>query len=135
MEALDEIGPKTAAAVCRFFEQSANRELIRRLGEAGLRPEAPEPVDAQGASGAGPFADKTVVLTGTLPGRTRQEASRLIESLGGRVSTSVSSKTDLVVAGEKGGSKLDRARKLGVETLDPEEFESLVTAARRGADG
>ncbi|MCP3981645.1 MAG: NAD-dependent DNA ligase LigA [bacterium] len=124
LEELDEIGPKTAAAVRLFFDQPANRELIRRLVEAGLRPQPVEP-PAPVAEDS-PFAGKTVVVTGTLPGRSRAEAKKLVEALGGRVAGSVSKKTDLVVAGEAAGSKLDKARELGIRVVDADEFESLV---------
>jgi DNA ligase (NAD+) len=79
-----------------------------------------------------PFRGKTVVLTGSLPGRTRQSAKAAVEALGGRVASSVSRKTDLVVAGEAAGSKLGRARELGVEVIDPEEFERRVAGATAG---
>jgi len=71
---------------------------------------------------AGPFAGKTFILTGTLPTLTREEAAAKIESLGGKVSGSVSKKTDFVVAGEEAGSKLDKAQKLGVKIIDEKEF-------------
>lgn len=126
LEAVPEIGPKTAASVVTFFSQHANRDLVRRLAKAGVRMEVPEE-DRRGAEGSdATFAGKTVVLTGTLPGRTREEAKEAIERLGGRVSSSVSKKTSFVVAGEEAGSKLDRARALGVPVLDPEEFERLL---------
>jgi DNA ligase (NAD+) len=130
LEALDEIGPKTAETVVLFFEQEANRELIARLERAGLRTEeeaAPEPVVADS-----PFAGKTVVLTGALPGMSRGEAKARIEALGGRVSGSVSKKTDLVVAGEAAGSKLAKARELGIEVIGPDELHDLIerTASR-----
>ncbi len=122
--AVEEIGPKTAASVRLFFEQDVNRELVRRLAEAGvnLRAAAKERTTPT----ASPFAGKTVVLTGTLPGRTRQEAKELVERLGGTVSGSVSRKTDVVVAGEEAGSKLERARELGVRVVGPAEFELMI---------
>ena len=122
--AVDEIGPKTAEALRQFFEQPANRELLMRLERAGVRIDADVADPSPRADG--PFAGKSVVLTGTLPGRSRQEARALVESLGGRVSGSVSRKTDLVVAGESAGSKLERARELGIEVLDPDEFEKRI---------
>jgi DNA ligase (NAD+) len=128
LEATPDVGPKTAAAVRTFFEQPVNQELLRRLAGAGVRTEAsaeerrPVPPDDS------PFAGKTVVLTGTLPGMSRDEAKARIEALGGRVSGSVSKKTDLVVAGEESGSKLDKARELGVRVVGPEEFRHLLTA-------
>jgi DNA ligase (NAD+) len=121
LEAVEEIGPKTAGAVRHFAEQPANLELLERLRAAGVCLEAAAP--APRAAGGSPFRGKTIVLTGTLPGRTRAEAKALVESLGGRVAASVSRKTDLVVAGEAAGSKLAQARELDIEVVDPEEFE------------
>ena len=74
-------------------------------------------------AGRSPFSGKTVVLTGSLPGRTRQEAKELITSMGGRVAGSISRKTDLVIAGENAGSKLAEARELGLRIMDAEEFD------------
>ena len=79
-----------------------------------------------GSAGRGPLAGKTVVVTGTLPGTTREEARALIESLGGRVASNVSSKTDLLIAGEAAGSKLARAEKLGIEVIGPDELAALA---------
>jgi DNA ligase (NAD+) len=121
LEAVAEIGPKTAAALRRFFDQEANRDLLRRLQQAGVGTAPPEEPPARG-----PFAGMTVVLTGTLPGRSRDEAKALVEALGGRVAASVSAKTDLVVAGSAAGSKLDRATRLGIRVVGPEEFERLA---------
>jgi DNA ligase (NAD+) len=124
LEALDEIGPKTAAAVLQFFEQTANRELVERLAAAGVRTEASEEelAPAPGAVEPSPFTGKTVVLTGTLPGIPRSAAKARIEYLGGKVSGSVSRKTDLVVAGEAAGSKRAKAEALGVTIMEVEEF-------------
>jgi DNA ligase (NAD+) len=132
LEAIPEIGPKTAAAVRTFFDQPRNRELVSRLARAGVRtvalPEerAPEP-PADSA-----FAGKTVVLTGTLPEMSREEAKARIEALGGRVSASVSKKTDFVIAGDEAGSKLDKAVTLGVRVVSPEEFAVLLAATIPG---
>ena len=128
LEAIPDIGPKTAASVKTFWAQPTNRDLLARLAAAGVRTEA-APEEARPAPPAdSPWLDKVVVLTGTLPGMSREEAKARIESLGGRVSGSVSAKTDMVVAGEDAGSKLDRARKLGVRVVDPEEFARLLAA-------
>jgi len=113
----------TAAEIGRFFAEPRNRDLLSRLRAAGVR--ARPERRAEGPAG-GPLVGKTVVITGTLPGRTRAEAKAAVEALGGRVASSVSRKTDLVVYGEAPGSKLDRARDLGVETLDAEGFEALA---------
>lgn len=124
-----DIGPKTARAVRVFFEQAANRDLVGRLAAAGVNLVATSDERAAEPPVSSPFAGKTVVLTGTLPGRSRAEATDLVIRLGGRVATSVSRKTDWVVAGEDAGSKLDRARALGIPVLGPEEFERLLRAA------
>lgn len=131
-----EIGPATSRAVRVFFEQEANRDLLRRLQEAGVRTTAlPEERAAPPRLEGSPLAGKTVVLTGTLPGRSREEAKALVESLGGRVAGSVSRKTDLVVAGEAAGSKLADARRLGVKVVGPEEFERMLAQSRAAAAG
>jgi DNA ligase (NAD+) len=128
LEAAPEIGPKTAGSVRTFFDQATNRTLLRRLAHAGLRmvasPEerpAPPPSDS-------PFTGKTVVLTGSLPDLGRDEAKARIEALGGRVSGSVSRKTDFVVAGEEAGSKLEKARELGIRVVDAAEFARMLAA-------
>ena len=123
LEAIDEIGPKTAAAFVGFAGQEAGAELFARLRQAGLemRVEAPS-----ATADATPFSGKTFVLTGKFPDRSRTEAKQLIESLGGRVSGSVSAKTDFLIAGEAAGSKLVKAQKLDVEVLDPAQFEQML---------
>jgi DNA ligase (NAD+) len=126
LQTVEEIGPKTAASVRLFFEQPANLELVCRLAEAGVNLRATAEERRPPPAAASPFTGKTVVLTGTLPGRTRDEAKALVERLGGKVAGSVSRKTDLVVAGEEAGSKLDRARELGVRVIGPAEFERLI---------
>ncbi len=119
---IPEIGPKIAASVVNFFASDQNRAVIDKLVRAGVNP-------AEAVTGAGrgpkPLAGKVFVLTGTLSGFTREEAKELIESLGGRVASSVSRSTDYVVAGEKPGSKLDKALSLGIPVLDEESFKKL----------
>ena len=128
LEEIPEIGPKTAAAVLTFFEQPRNRELIRRLVRAGVRTEAaPDELVAKPPSDSA-FAGKSVVLTGTLPGVSREEAKARIEALGGRVSGTVTKKTDFVIAGDEPGSKLDKAVELGIRVVGPEEFSRMTTA-------
>jgi DNA ligase (NAD+) len=125
LQTVEEIGPKTATSLGTFFAQPANRELIERLRAAGVGMDsdaAPPPPVAAGS----PFRGKTVVITGTLPGRSREEAATLIEAGGGRVTSSVSKKTDIVIAGDAAGSKLSRAEELGIRVVDPEEFERLL---------
>jgi DNA ligase (NAD+) len=128
LEAIPEIGPKTAAAVRTFFDQPRNRELIQRLGRAGVRTEAAEDELAPKPPPDSAFVGKTVVLTGSLPGVSRDEAKSRIEALGGRVSGSLSKKTDLLIAGDEPGSKLDKAMALGIRVVGPEEFASMLAA-------
>ena len=111
---LPDIGPETAAALLEFLRSSSGRALVARLRRAGVRTDEPHAAPVA----AGPFAGKTVVLTGTLAGMTRDEAKARLEQAGARVSGSVSAKTDFVVAGAEAGSKLDKARALDVTVLD-----------------
>jgi DNA ligase (NAD+) len=126
LQRVQEIGPRVAAAIRQFFLESRNRDLIRRLREAGVRmPHAP-PARAGGA-----FAGKTFVLTGALPGLTREEATRMITSRGGKVGSSVSRKTSYVVAGEDPGAKMAKARSLGIPILDEQDLRSLADKETR----
>ncbi len=120
---IPEIGPKIAASVVNFFASEKNRAVVDKLARAGVNTSGGE---AAAARGARPLSGKVLVLTGTLSGFTRQEAKEIIERLGGRVAGSVSRATDYVVAGEKPGSKLDKARTLGVAVLDEEAFKKMV---------
>lgn len=117
LTAIDEIGPVIAASVKRFFASQAGLETIRRLKQAGVKMTTDTPRPS-----AGPLAGKTVVVTGTLEGFSRSEADSAIRDAGGRPAGSVSKKTDFVVAGASPGSKADKARLLGVEVIDEEEF-------------
>jgi DNA ligase (NAD+) len=114
LEEIHEIGPKIAESLARWFSEEHNRDLVERLRRAGLRMD--EPLEERIRSNA--LAGLRVVLTGTLAETSRQEAKRLIEAAGGTVTGSVSSRTDLVVAGVDPGSKLRRARELGIEVVD-----------------
>jgi DNA ligase (NAD+) len=116
-----EIGPKVAASIAEFFSEKANRDLVRRLREAGLRmkEERQAPKDKR-------LAGKSFVFTGTLPHYTREDAGALVVSHGGKVISSVSKKTDYVVVGADPGSKYDKAKSLGVTTLDEAAFEKLI---------
>ena len=116
---IHEVGPKTAASVRTFFEAPEQRELVRRLVASGVGGTSED--EAPAVMGTA-FAGKTVVLTGTLPSMSREQARALIEAQGGRVASSVSKKTDFIVAGEDAGGKLERAKELGVAVLGPEEF-------------
>ncbi|MGA2029746.1 MAG: NAD-dependent DNA ligase LigA [Verrucomicrobiota bacterium] len=115
----EDIGEVIAQSLVNWHGDARNQKLIERLRAAGLnfRSELFQP-----RAKAGPFAGKTFVLTGTLPTLKREEAAAKIEALGGKVSGSVSQKTDFVVAGEEAGSKLDKAQKLGVKIIDEKEF-------------
>jgi DNA ligase (NAD+) len=117
---LRDIGPQVAASITGFFGNSRNREVIARLAAAGVRPTAEEKRIGSRFSG------KTFVFTGTLTRMNRAEAKRLVEREGGHAAGSVSGKTDFVVAGAEAGSKLDRARELGVQVISEEEFLAMV---------
>jgi DNA ligase (NAD+) len=108
-----EVGPKVSQSIRRFFDEQRNRELVERL-----RKEKFDFTFAVKKKSGGALAGKTFVLTGTLPTLTREDAKAKIEAAGGKVTGSVSKKTDYVVAGEEAGSKLDKARELGVEVID-----------------
>ena len=115
----EDIGEVIAQSIVQWYGDPANRKLIERLSLAGLNFKSSL---YQPAAKAGPFAGKTFVLTGTLPTLTREVATAKIEALGGKVSGSVSKKTDYVLAGEDAGSKLDKAQKLGVKIINEAEF-------------
>ncbi len=119
------IGPEVAGSVALFFKQKANREMIARLKHVGVETTAPK--RARAADGR--LAGKTFVLTGTLPSLTRDEASELIVAAGGKVTGSVSKKTDYVVAGDEPGSKLTKAEQLGVTILDENALRKLVNVS------
>src|SRR5438067_11268154 len=121
LQSVRDVGPEVARHIHDFLALPDQREVIRQLLGAGVRPE-PEQVVAT----AGPFAGKTVVLTGTLTQYSREQAKAEIERRGGRVSGSVSRKTDLVVAGGDAGSKLKRAQELGVRVVDENGFRELL---------
>src|SRR5581483_6527129 len=116
-----EIGPKVADAIRQFFGEERNRELIERLRSAGLRFTAPKEKKTQGH-----LTGLTFVLTGTLPTLKREEAKERIEAAGGKVAGSVSSKTKYLVAGEEAGSKLEKARELGITVIDEEQLLAML---------
>ena len=111
------IGPVIAKSVSAFFNEPRNQELLEALKSAGVNQ-----VEPNAANADGPLAGKTYVITGTLPSLSRSKAASLIEEAGGRVAGSVSKKTDALVAGEEAGSKLEKAKELGVEVIDEEEL-------------
>jgi len=123
LEQVHEVGPKLAESIYKFLKQPENRELIKRLRDARL-PMKSETVEDEQPEQI--FAGKTFVLTGTLDGMTRDEATALIEQRGGRVSSSVSKKTSFVLAGRDAGSKLEKARDLGVQILDEQAFRAML---------
>jgi DNA ligase (NAD+) len=120
LEDVNEVGPRIAESIREFFEEPKNRELLKRLREAGLT------FAGKKRERGTKLAGKTFVLTGTLINHTREEAKKMIEDAGGRVSGSVSKKTDYVVAGSDAGSKLDKAKDLGVPVIEEKEMEKLV---------
>ncbi len=131
LQSVSEIGPVVAASVRAFADEPRNRALVDRLKEAGVNMESRAPAAAEGP---GPLSGRTYVLTGTLSGMTREEAQAAIEALGGKVSGSVSKKTTALIAGEEAGSKLDKARTLGVPILDETEFLTRIIS-RQSAVG
>ena len=120
LQEVNEIGPRVSAAIREFFDEPKNVALVRRLKEAKLQ------FTGEKRKRATTLAGKTFVLTGTLANYTRDEAKKLIEDAGGKVAGSVSKKTDYVVAGAEAGSKLDKARELGVTVVGEKEMEQLV---------
>jgi DNA ligase (NAD+) len=123
LQRAEEIGPKVARSIRDFFDDERNRELVERLRQAGLQFTWQPPQRTGGVEG---IAGKTFVLTGTLPSMTRDEAKARIEAAGGKVTGSVSKKTDFVLAGAEAGSKLEKAQALGVRILDEAEFLALL---------
>ena len=117
---VEEVGPRIAASILEFFREPKNRELIEQLRKAGLS------FTGKKKERGTKLAGKTFVLTGTLAHMTRDQAKKLIEDAGGRVAASVSKKTDYVVAGSDAGSKLDKAKELGVAVIDESEMKKLT---------
>ena len=111
---VEEVGPRVAEAILQFFHEERNRSVIDKLRKAGLRFEQ----QTKKPKRAAPLAGKQFVLTGTLPNCSRDDAKKMIEDAGGRVTGSVSKKTDYVVVGADPGSKVDKARELSVKTID-----------------
>jgi DNA ligase (NAD+) len=121
---VDEVGPRIAESIAEFFGEPKNRELVERLRKAGLT------FAGKKKERGTKLAGKTFVLTGTLPHYSRDEAKKLIEDAGGKVTGSVSKKTDYVVAGDDAGSKLDKAKELGVKVIDEKEMGKLASGSR-----
>jgi len=120
LQEVEEVGPRIGESIREFFAEPKNRQLVEDLRDAGLS------FTGKKKEPGTKLAGKTFVITGTLARRTRQEAKKMIEDAGGKVTATVSKKTDFVVAGADPGSKLDKARELGVQVIDEKEMESLV---------
>lgn len=120
--AVRDVGPVVAGSIRRFFAEPHNRDIVHQLKERGVQPQP----EAAAASGDLPLAGQTVVLTGTLPNWSRDEATRHVLAAGGKVSGSVSKKTAYLVAGEEAGSKLTKAQELGVTVLDEAGLRALL---------
>jgi DNA ligase (NAD+) len=121
LQKAEEVGPKVAESIYQFFREPRNQDLMERLRSAGLQFEY-----RMRRRPGGPLAGLTFVLTGALPGLSREEARQRIEAAGGKVITAVSRKTSFVVAGSEPGSKLDKARELGVEVIDEKRLIELL---------
>jgi DNA ligase (NAD+) len=125
LEQIPGIGPKLAESVSDWFARETNRQVVRKLEAAGVRTQA----QVAEAVGPQPFAGMTFVITGTLPSMSREQAAEFIQSLGGRVTGSVSGKTDYLLAGERAGSKLAKAEKLGVAVIDEATLQQMADQA------
>jgi DNA ligase (NAD+) len=121
LQDVSEVGPRIAESIVEFFGIAANRKLVERLRDAGLK------LTGHKKQRGTKLAGKTFVLTGTLAHFTRDEAKKMIEDAGGKVTGSVSKKTDYVVAGADAGSKLDKANELGLKVIDEKEMEQLIS--------
>jgi len=122
IEKIREIGPKIAESIVSFFRQEQNLKVIEKLRKAGVNfgSELKKVAEKEG------FAGKTFVITGKLNSFSRDEAAELIKSFGGRVTSSVTRNTDVVIVGENPGSKLDDARRYGIKTITEEEFKRMI---------
>jgi DNA ligase (NAD+) len=123
LQEVNEVGPRIARSIVEFFQEPKNRSLVKQLQDLGLR------LTGTRRERGTQLAGKTFVLTGTLAHFTRDEAKKMIEDAGGRVSGSVSKKTDFVVAGGDAGSKLDKAKELGVKVISEKDMKGLVGSA------
>ncbi|MGH2450747.1 MAG: NAD-dependent DNA ligase LigA [Candidatus Limnocylindria bacterium] len=126
LEAIEGVGPVVAASINEHFHRPEEQRGLDRLVESGVRAILPAP---RAARASGPFAGKTLVFTGTLERRSREDAEAAVRALGAKTAGSVSRKTDLVVAGTGAGSKLERAKQLGVNVVDEDEFERLLAGS------
>src|SRR5688500_13661108 len=128
LSSVHEIGEVIADSVHAFFHSKPGQQLVRELKEVGLDPEMAKPAASAAGSSSLPLANKTVVVTGTMLKMDRNAIEALIQTLGGKAAGSVSKKTSFVVAGDKAGSKLDKAKELGVEVITEDEFLKRVGA-------
>jgi len=119
-----EVGPVVAKSVLNFFASAPGKKILQRRRQLRIQPKS-EKVSVKKAVEL-PLAGKTFVLTGTLPSMTREEATEKIEALGGHVASGVSKKTDYVLAGAEPGSKLDKAKELGIEVIEEPEFRKML---------
>ncbi|MFQ5956670.1 MAG: NAD-dependent DNA ligase LigA, partial [Candidatus Brocadiales bacterium] len=124
LEEILEVGPVMARSISKFFSDSHTRSIIKRLKDAGVNTER---LGEKKRLKKSRIAGMTIVVTGSLEKYSRKEVEELVKKLGGKVSSSVSKKTDFVLAGESPGSKLDNARKLGIKILNEVEFEKLIS--------
>jgi DNA ligase (NAD+) len=120
LQQVNEVGPRIAKSIGEFFAEAKNRDLVKKLGEAGLT------FSGKKKERGTKLAGKTFVLTGTLERHSRDEAKKMLEDAGGRVSDSVSKKTDYVIAGTDAGSKLDKAKELGIPVIGEKEMTELL---------
>ena len=125
LQSTSDVGPVLAESVRSWFDEPRNRELIDRLRQAGVRTEIPE-AERRAATAPKPLAGRTYVITGTLESMSREQATEALEGLGAKVAGSVSKKTTGVIVGADAGSKADKARELGIPTLDEEQFTALI---------
>ncbi|SHH20510.1 NAD-dependent DNA ligase LigA [Thermosipho atlanticus] len=122
LTSIDGIGPEVAKSIIDYFQNEKTKEIIKKLKKAGIN------LESKVVKKGNKLKNLTFVITGTLKKYTREEAKELIEQLGGKVTNSVTSKTDYLIVGEKPGSKLDKARQLGIKILNEEEFEKLINS-------
>jgi DNA ligase (NAD+) len=123
LQSIEGVGGVVADSIKEYFSRSEEQEFLDKLVRAGITPVMPT---ARPSTATGPFAGKTVVFTGTLERRSREDAEALVRSLGGKITGTVSAKTDLVVAGPGAGSKLEKANKIGVRVVDEDTFDGML---------
>jgi DNA ligase (NAD+) len=123
LQSIEGVGGVVAESIKEYFARPEEQDFLDKLVRAGVTPVMPAP---RPSTATGPFAGKTVVFTGTLERRSREDAEALVRSLGGKITGTVSAKTDLVVAGPGAGSKLEKANKIGVRVVDEKTFEGML---------